>query len=224
MTTKVEFSTKSGPATGELALPPGEGKAGAVIVFQEWWGLNDHMRSITDRFAAAGFVALCIDLYDGKTTKDPAEAQKLMSSLDWGKAIERAQGAFEYLASHPRSNGKVAAAGFCMGGALTIAAAANIPKLAAGASFYGLPDLSKVSLDNLKAPILSHVAKRDDWVKPENAIALRDKLRGEGKTMDVEVYEADHAFVNDTRPEVYSPDNAKLALDRTYAFLKQHLA
>lgn len=225
MTTKVEFQSGSGQAaTGELGLPPGEGKAGALIVFPEWWGLNDHMRSIVDKFASAGFVTLCIDLYDGVTTKDAGEAQKLMGALDFGKALDRAQGAFEYLKAHPRSNGKVAATGFCLGGALTFAAATKIPDLAAAVPFYGIPDPSKVDYDAVKAPILAHFSSTDQWAKPELAAALRDKLNAAGKSMQLEVYDAEHAFVNDTRPEVYSPENAKLALDRTMAFLKKHLA
>src|SRR5688572_17327832 len=138
-TTKVNFQSQSGePATGEIALPPGEGRAGTIMVFHEWWGLNDHMRSIVDKLAAAGFITLCLDLYDGATTKDAGEAQKLMGALDWGKAIDRAKGAFSYLRAHPRSNGKVGATGFCMGGALTFAVATAIPDLAAAVPFYGV--------------------------------------------------------------------------------------
>jgi carboxymethylenebutenolidase len=218
-TSKVSFET----ASGELVLPAGEGRAGAVIVFHEWWGLNDHIRSILDRLAAAGFVALGVDLYDGKTTRDPDEAAKLMGALDWGVAIERAKGAFRFLAEHPRSNGKVGVLGFCMGGALSFATASAIPELSAAVPFYGIPDASKLDLDALQAPVLAHFASRDGWAKPEGAQAIRDALVAKGKRMQLEVYEADHAFVNDTRPEVYAKDAAELAWSRSIEFLAEHL-
>ena len=222
MGTKVEFDSKAGKASGEISLPSAD-KAGAVVIFHEWWGLNDHMRSIAERFAAAGFVALALDSFDGKTTRDPAEAAQLMGNLDFGKAITQAAGAVEFLKAHPRSNGKVGITGFCLGGGLTLAAACNIEGLSAAVAFYGMPDASKVDYGKVSAPILGHFAARDEYVKPANVTALRDKLKELGKDARLEMYEADHAFVNDTRPEVYSPENAKLAWDRSLAFLHQQL-
>jgi carboxymethylenebutenolidase len=109
-----------------------------------------------------------------------------------------------------------------MGGKLTFVAAAAIPEIAAAVPFYGVPspatDYSKV-----KAPILAHFAAHDDWAKPAAAEAIQKQLVARGQSMELHVYDAQHAFVNDTRPDVYSPDVAKLAWDRTIAFLKQHL-
>lgn len=224
MADKVEFSSNENRGTGEIELPPGEGRAPALILVHEWWGLNDHVRSLASRFAKEGFLTLAIDLYDGKTTKDADEAGKLMGALDWGRAVGIATAAVEYLKNHARSNGHVGVTGFCMGGAATLVIAANVPGLEAAVPFYGIPDASKVDYANLSAPILMHVAKRDYWVKPEMAEALREKLSAQGKSIKVEQYEADHAFVNDTRPEVYSKDNAELALSRSYSFLKEKLA
>jgi carboxymethylenebutenolidase len=223
MADKVEFSSNGTNGAGEIELPAGEGRAPALILVHEWWGLNDHVRSLVSRFAKEGFLTLAIDLYDGKTTKDAAEAGKLMGALDWGRAVGIAAAALEYLKAHPRSNGNVGCTGFCMGGAATLVIATNVPGIKAAVPFYGMPDASKVDYAKLSAPILMHVAKRDEWVKPELAEALRDKLTAEGKSMRLEQYEADHAFVNDTRPEVYSKENAELALSRSYAFLKEKL-
>jgi carboxymethylenebutenolidase len=223
-TTKVELKADSGPATGEIALPAGDAKAPAVLLFQEWWGLNDHIRSILDRLAAEGFVALAPDLYDGKTTKDAGEAGKLMGALDWPKSLDRAKAAVAYLRAHPRSNGKVAVMGFCMGGALAFATASLVPDVQAVVPFYGIPDRTKFDLAAIKAPVLTHVATRDDWVKPEAAKAIAEDVAKAGGSMKVEVYEADHAFVNDTRPEVYNPDAAKLAWSRSIDFIKKHAA
>ena len=224
MRTKVSLKSASGEAfDGELALPEGSGKGPAVLLFHEWWGINDHVRSLLDRLAADGFVAFTIDLFDGKTTKDADEAGKMMGSLDFAKAIDRAKGAVAWLATHERSNGKVGATGFCLGGALSFAAACNIPELGAVVAFYGVPDPSKVDYKGVKAPIQGHFAARDQWAKPELAEAIKKDLESQGKTMELHVYDADHAFVNDTRPEVYSPENAKLAWSRMVAFLREKL-
>jgi carboxymethylenebutenolidase len=223
-TSKVTFEVPGGAsAGGELALPVGDARAGAVMVFHEWWGLNDHIRSILERLAAEGFVALGVDLYDGKTTKDAGEAGALMGALDWDVAMDRAKGAFGYLEQHPRSNGKVAVLGFCMGGALSFAAASAIPELAAAVPFYGVPDAARLDLDALRAPVLAHFASRDGWAKPEAAEKIRDELSTRGKRMQLEIYEADHAFFNDTRPEVYAKEAAELAWSRTVSFLREEL-
>lgn len=231
MTTKVEFGEGAARGTGEIALPAGEGRGGALVVFHEYWGLNDHVRSLLGKFAAQGFVALGIDLYDGETTKDATEAGKLMASLDWGQAMQRTLAAVEFLKQHPRSNGKVGATGFCMGGALTFAATTAMPtpggtgpQLAAAVVFYGVPNKKPEDYDAVRVPILAHFAKTDTWAKVETGAAIRDRINAKGGSMQLEIYDAEHAFVNDTRPEVYSPENAKLALDRTYAFFKKHLA
>jgi len=224
MTTRIDFSAGSGAATsGELALPEGDGKAPALVLVQEWWGVNDHIRSLVDRFAKAGFVTLAPDLYHGTVTKSAEEAAKLMEALDGARAMDDLAGAAKYLAAHPRSNGRLGVVGFCMGGAYTLAAVSNIPGISAAAPFYGLPPGERLDFAKMKAPILMHVGSRDQWVTPAKAHDLEAKVNAQGGSMKVEVYEADHAFANDTRPEVYAPDAAKLAWDRTVAFLHQHL-
>jgi carboxymethylenebutenolidase len=214
-------ATSGGVAAGELSLPTATGRAPAVLVFHEWWGLNDHIRSILGRLAEAGFAALAVDLYDGKTTRDAEEAGKMMGELDWKLALDRARGAVDFLAVHERTNGRVGVLGFCMGGALTLAAAAALPHLGAAVPFYGLPPSG--AWEKVKAPVLAHFAARDQWAKPEGAQAIRSAIEAAGGSMELHVYDADHAFVNDTRPEVHHPENARLAWDRSIAFLTEHL-
>jgi carboxymethylenebutenolidase len=225
MSTEItKFPSRSGgEASGPLALPAGEKKAPAVVLLQEWWGVNEHIHSILERLSAAGFVALAPDLFHGKVTKNADEAGKLMATLDRPRAIEEIAGAVAYLRKHPRSNGSVAVMGFCMGGALTFAAATKVAGLAAAVPFYGIPDASTVDYGKVTAPILAHFAARDGWAKPEAAKAIQAELETYGRTMELHVYDADHAFFNDTRPEVYSADDAKLAWERTIAFLRKHL-
>lgn len=228
MIENVSFPSRAGAdVKGALALPPGEGRAPAVILLHEWWGLNDHVRSLVERLAAAGFVVLAPDLFHGATAPldDSGKAQKLMSELKWSTALEEIAGAMRYLASHPRSTGKVGVTGFCMGGAGTLAAACNLPGLSAAVAFYGIPPAQYVDWDKADVPPLQmHVASRDQWVKPELAEAIRDRLAARGKHMELRVYEADHAFVNDTRPDVHHPENARLAWEGMVDFFRKHLS
>jgi carboxymethylenebutenolidase len=224
MTTRVSFKSKTGSeVSGELAEPSGSDKAPAVVLLQEWWGLNDHIRSLVDRMAKEGFLVVAPDLYHGEVTKDATEAGKLMSKLDTMKAVDEIAGAVAYLKSHPRSNGKVGVMGFCMGGALSFASACHIEGLGAVVPFYGIPPADKVDYSKVTAPIMTHVAKNDEWVTVEKVEQIKKQLEGRGHPIEVHVYDAQHAFVNDTRPEVYHAENAKLAWERTVAFFKKHL-
>lgn len=222
MSKRVTFQAKSGAmASGDLEEPKGSDRAPAVVVIQEWWGLNDHVRSLVHRLAQAGFVALAPDLYHGTVTKDPDQAGKLMAALDWPRALDEIDGAASYLEAHPRSNGKVGIIGFCMGGALTFAAAAHTPTFSAAVPFYGVP--KQADWSKLKAPVLAHFSKTDQWATPQAAKDIKKAIESHGGSMRLEIYDAEHAFMNDTRPEVYAPKEAALAWERTIEFLKEHL-
>lgn len=222
MPTRVTYPSASGrPVAGELALPPGDDRRPALVLIQEWWGLNANIRAYADRFAAAGYVTLAVDLYDGAVAKDADEASHRMNHLDWPAALDHVGGALAYLTAHPRSTGALGVTGFCMGGALTLAAACTLRGIRAAVPFYGVPatfDATKV-----EAPVMLHVATRDRWVTPEVAAKLASELRAAGKSVRLEVYEADHAFMNTARPEVHDPACAALAWERTLAFLAEHL-
>jgi carboxymethylenebutenolidase len=223
MTERVTFKSKAGDdASGALALPTGTGKAPALVLIQEYWGLNAHIESLAERFAAEGFIVLAPDLYRGQVTRSADEASRLMKSLDYPRAFGDVAGAVEYLRAHPRSNGKVAMTGFCMGGAITLAAAASSPSLglAAAVPFYGVPWKTDYTL--IDCPVQAHFAATDEWAKPAIALDIQKTVQSRGGAMELNVYDAEHAFMNDTRPEVYSPENAKLAWQRAVAFLRQH--
>lgn len=216
MTKRISFSG----IEGELAEPSGSNKAPCLVLVQEWWGVNDHIRDLAERFAKEGFVVLAPDLYHGTVTKDAGEASKLMTELDTLAAVKEIGAAVAHLKEHPRSNGKVGVTGFCMGGALTLASVSHLPDVAAGVAFYGIPPAEKVDYARITAPVMMHVGKRDNWVTPARAEEVKAKV----PSLELHVYDADHAFVNDTRPEVYDAASAKLAWDRTVAFFKKHLA
>jgi carboxymethylenebutenolidase len=225
MTTRVSFPSKSGQKVeGELAEPSGSGKLPTLVLIQEYWGVNDHIRDLAERFAKEGFLVVAPDLYHGKVTKDASEAAKLMSGLDSAAAVQEIAGAVSFLKEHARSNGKVGVVGFCLGGALSFASACFVPGLSAVVPFYGVPPAEKVDYSKVTAPIMTHVAKRDEWVTPAKVDEIKKQLDARGQEMEVHLYDADHAFANDTRPEVHDPVATKLAWDRTIAFFKKNLA
>jgi len=217
MTKRVQFSAKSGACEGEIAEPSGTGKVGGVVVIQEWHGINAEMRSKIERFASEGYLAIAPDLYHGKVATNDDEAGKLMNALDFGRAVGEIGSAAQWL--------KDAVLGFCLGGALSFAAAANVPGLAAVVPFYGVPDLSQIDLGRVTAPILAHFAETDAWASPDKARAIQKELQAKGKPMELHVYQgAGHAFMRSGDPTKYHEASAKLAWERTLAFLKTHLA
>jgi carboxymethylenebutenolidase len=224
MAERIQFQAKSGAAaSGDLVMPEGGGKVPALVLIQEWWGVNDHIRAVAKRFADEGFLVLAVDLYHGEVTRDGAEAARLMQELDGKRAMDDIAGAVAYLAAHARSNGNVGVVGFCMGGAYSFAAASAVPEIKAAVPFYGIPPAERMDFARMKAPILTHVATKDQWVTEARAKQVIDAVNAHGGSAKMEVYEADHAFFNDTRPEVHVPEAAKLAFDRTLAFLRKHL-
>lgn len=225
MTTKVTFKAKNGgDVSGQVAEPSGDGKAPALVLLQEWWGINAHLQSIATRLAAEGFLVVTPDLYHGKIAKDATEAGQMMTALDTLQAMQEIGGAAAFAKEHPRGNGKVGVIGFCMGGALAFASACHVEGLSAVVPFYGIPPADKVDFSKVTAPVLAHFGKNDDWATVEKAEAIKKQLDALGKPMQLEVYDAGHAFVNDSRPEAYDEKSAKLAWQRSVEFLKKHLA
>lgn len=221
----VQFPFAGGTTGGYLATPA-KGKGPVVIVIQEWWGLVDHIKDLCDRFADEGFVALAPDLYHGKATKSPDEAGKLMMAMRIDDAERDLSAAVEYLATQTSITGeKIGVVGFCMGGALALYTATKNSKIGACVVFYGGHPKVKPDLPNLHAPVLSLSGDRDRSVTPAVVYELERKLKNLGKEIEVKIYkDADHAFFNDTRAEVYNAEAARDAWPRTIAFLRQHLS
>ena len=215
----VSFPSNGGTAEGYLAKPAAA-KAPAVIVIQEWWGLNDNIKQIADRFAGEGFAALAPDLYRGKLTAEPDEAQKLMMSFNMQQAAKDMAGAYDFLKGHESCTGKIGCVGFCMGGGLSLTLA-TIRPIDACVVYYGVaePDVSK-----LKGPVLMHFAQNDNWASPEAGKRIAERIREAGQQADLQVYPGtEHAFFNDSRPEVYNEAATRQSWDRTLAFYRQHL-
>ena len=218
----VEFKSNGGTCTGYLAGTSGPG----VIVIQEWWGLVPHITDIADRFAAEGFVALAPDMYHGEATDEPDMAGKLLMSMNLATAGKDLSGAVDLLQERTGRT-KVGVTGFCMGGGLALMAACLRPDaIAAAAPFYGgmRPD-TVIEWDNLAAVVEGHYAATDrGTAAPEAVKELEATLRGKGKNATFHVYPGtQHAFFNDTRPEVYDAAVAKTAWDRTLALFRANL-
>jgi carboxymethylenebutenolidase len=225
MTTTVSFEGPSGSnVSGELAEPSGSDRAPAVVLVQEYWGVNAHVKSLAERLAKEGFLVVAPDLYHGKIAKDAGEAAKLMTELDTIEAMKEIGAAVAFLKEHPRGNGKVGIIGFCLGGALSFAAACHVEGLSAVVPFYGVPPAEKVDYAKVSAPILAHFAKRDEWATVAKGEDIKKQCEAHGTSMQLEVYDAGHAFMNDTRPEAYDDKSAKLAWQRSVDFLKKHLS
>jgi len=223
----VEFKSNGGTAKGYLAKPE-QGAGLGLLVIQEWWGLVPHIEDVCERFAAEGFTALAPDLYDGQKATEPDEAGKLMMAMNFDEAAKALSGAVDFLTASDDVRGDgIGVTGFCMGGGLALVMAARRPDaIKACVPFYGVipwanaqPDWSKV-----EAPIEGHFAEKDGFFTPDAVRDLEKTLTDLGKDANLIVYEGvDHAFFNDTRPEVYDETAAALAWTRTLEFLRSKL-
>lgn len=218
----VEFTANGTKASGYLSAT---GTGPGVVVIQEWWGLVDHIKDVCDRFATAGYVALAPDLYHGVQTTSPDEAGKLMMALRIDEAEKELRGAIQYLLAHPSVEPKkVGTIGFCMGGALSLYAACENPQVSACVVFYGGHPNVRPKLEKLTAPLLGIYAERDSFVTPASVRELEAALQRLGKQAEIHIYPGvDHAFFNDTRPQVYNKSAADDAWRRTLDFFARHL-
>lgn len=220
---KIEFKRPDGKTCpGYLSSGKEEATGHGFVVIQEWWGLNDQIKKTADRLAEAGYRALVPDLYRGKLATAADEASHLMGSLNFLDAAEQdLRGAVQYL---KQTSKKAVVGGFCMGGALTLLAAVRVPEMDAGACFYGIPPAEVFNAKEVKIPLICHFANQDDWCTPAKADELEAALKKSNSHYEIYRYNAQHAFMNEARREVYDPQAAKTAWDRTLSFLKQALA
>lgn len=219
-TETLNLKTSRGATTAHVARPENDTTA-AVVLIQEWWGINDHIRDIAGRYAKEGYLCIAPDLYRGKVAKDADGAAKLMHDLaiEDGMATIEAAIAEAKLAYHVQ---QIGITGYCMGGTFALRAACEIDELAAAAPFYGdIPD--EDVLKKLSVPTLFIAGKRDAWINPEKVNTLKEAARKYDLPVEVVSYDADHAFFNDTRPAVYDATAAADAWRRVLGFFRKHL-
>lgn len=223
MGTMVTFPSNGGETPGYLALPSTTPAPG-IVVIQEWWGLEPHIRDVTDRFAAEGFVALAPDLYHGKVATEPDEARKLAMELEYDRAVAEIIAAARYLLNRAEVRGpKVGVVGFCMGGGLSLLSACRSDLFGAAVVFYGRNPNPIEQVRSLTCPLLGLYGEADQGIPPTEVERLRQALQEAGKQFELHIYpNAPHAFFNDTRAS-YRPEAAIDAWRRTLAFFRQHL-
>jgi carboxymethylenebutenolidase len=217
-----------GSVNGYLAEGARGERAPGIVVIQEWWGLNDQIRGVADKLAAAGYRALVPDLYRGKLALEANEAEHLMKGLDFAAAAgQDVRGAVKYLKAS--GSAKVGVTGFCMGGALTLLAAVHVPEADAAVAWYGFPPLDYVDATRIRAPLMGHWATEDGVFPIAKVDELEKKLRDAKVDFEFHRYHAKHAFANETADSKNLPYlkhdavAAKLAWDRTMKFLAKHL-
>jgi len=223
--TNVTFTSSPGEGSGYLSLPAGAGKHPAIIVIQEWWGLNDWVKQQADRFASQGYVALAPDLYRGKVASDPNMAHELMRGMPQYRAMNDIRGAFNYLAGRKDVDAShIGVIGWCMGGGYAIDFAIAEPRLAAAVMNYGHTVTDPATIAKLHAPLLGNFGADDRGIPPADVNAFEAALKKAGKSVDFKIYPgAGHAFMNPNNTGGYVEGAAKDAWARIDAFFAQHL-
>ena len=212
--------TARGATTAFVARPETQANA-AVVLIQEWWGINDHIRDIAGRYAQEGYLCVAPDLYRGRVARDTQEASALMNALAIADGMETIRKAIDE-AKLTYNVQKIGISGYCMGGTFALRAACEIGELSAAAPFYGdVPE--EDALTRLAVPTLFIAGNRDGWITPEKVNALKEAARKHNLPVEVVSYDADHAFFNDTRPDVYNREAAADAWRRVLSLFSRHL-
>ena len=217
----LDLNTTQGATTAYVDRPEQDTNT-AVILIHEWWGINQHIRDLASRYADEGYNCVAPDLFRGRVAQDAEEASALMHGLaiEDGmeiirKAVDAARDTFGF--------GQFVITGYCMGGTFALRAACEISAMKAAVPFYGdIPDDN--ILKNLKVPTLFIAGKRDAWINQEKVNGLKQAAATHNLPVETVSYDADHAFFNDTRPEVYNAEAAKDAWRRVLEFFKKHTA
>src|SRR5271154_794247 len=223
-TETVKFPSGKETIEGYLAVPEKPGRYPAVIVIHEWWGLNDWVKEQTQKIAELGYVALAVDLYRGKTATTPEEAHELMRALAQDRAVRDLQAGYDYLATRPDVNGRIASVGWCMGGGYSLQLAIHQPRLAACVVNYGALPTDPNDMQQIGAAVLGSFGADDKGITPADVQAFEKTMKGLNRFVDVKIYPgAGHAFENPNNTTGYRPEAAADAWKRTLAFLHNAL-
>jgi carboxymethylenebutenolidase len=216
----LNLSTSRGATTAYVARPHAEATGGVVLI-QEYWGINDHIRDLAGRYADEGYLCVAPDLYRGRIAADAKEASALMQALAIDDGLEIIRKAID-AAEETYGINRFAINGFCMGGTFALRSACEMPELKAAAPFYGdIPE--EEVLQKLKVPTLFIAGERDAWINPEKVNGLKEVATKYNLPVEVVSYNADHAFFNDTRPQVYNAEAAADAWHRVLEHFKKYL-
>lgn len=216
----LNIETANGPTTAYVARPD-EGGEKTVILIQEWWGLNDHIKDIAARYADEGFTAIAPDLYRGTIAANPDEASKLMNGLKIEDGLDTIRNTVTAAAERLNAS-HFGITGYCMGGTYALRAACELEGFSAAAPFYGdIPE--EDVLKKLRTPTIFISGTKDAWINPEKVATLEDAAERYELPVHSAKYEADHAFFNNTRPEVYDKAAAEDAWALVIGFFNDKL-
>jgi carboxymethylenebutenolidase len=218
----VKQTTPGGREVTAALAVPATTPAASVLLIHEWWGLNDQIKTMAAEFAKEGFLALAVDLYEGKVATDPGTAQTLMQANDPDKSSETLGVWTAWLKADTRSTGKVGTIGWCFGGGWSLNASVANP-IDATVIYYGRVDRAADDLKTLKGPVLGQFAEEDQWINKPMVEAFEANMQQAGKSLEVHWYAAHHAFANPTGDN-YDQEDAQLAWQRTLEFLRKNLA
>ncbi len=193
MGTTIKLTAHDGEAF-DMYVEENPGAEAAVIVLQEWWGLNDQIKSVCGRLSDAGFTAAAPDLYRGRVALDEAEAEHLSGGLDWDRACDEQIAAT--VAHLAQSHDRLAVIGFCMGGALAVLAGLRLKEVDAVVAFYGLPPMESLKGQDMTAAFQGHFALHDDWITPDTVADFMNELGSSVDAGEIYSYDAHHAFAN----------------------------
>jgi carboxymethylenebutenolidase len=221
----ITFQTEPPGGGGFVAAPTTASKHPALLVIQEWWGVNDWIREQTERFARQGYVALAVDLYRGKVATTQEQAHELMRGLPHDRALADLEAGFKYLAARKDVDpSRIGVIGWCMGGGFALMLADEQPKLAAAVMNYGHVMTDEKTIAKLKVPLLGNFGAEDRGIPPADVQAFEAALKSAHKSADFKLYPgAGHAFMNPNNKEGYRPEAAKDAWQRIDAFFAKHL-
>jgi carboxymethylenebutenolidase len=216
----LNLTTSNGNTTAYVARPQGEANA-AIVLIQEWWGINHHIRDIAGRYADEGYLCVAPDLYRGRIAADKEEASAMMQALQIEDGIETIRKAIDAVKATYKID-QFGITGYCMGGTFALRAVCEIPELKAAAPFYGdIPE--EAILKNLRVPTLFIAGKRDAWINEKKVNGLKQLAEKYNLPVEVISYDADHAFFNDTRREVYDAEAAADAWRRVQEHFRKNL-
>lgn len=219
-TDTLNIETANGPTTAYVASPDTPGSK-VIILIQEWWGLNEHIKDIARRYAAEGFTAVAPDLYRGKLAANPDEASKMMHALALDDGLDTIANTVAAASSRLDAT-HFGITGYCMGGTFALRAACELEGFSAAAPFYGdIPE--EEVLKKLRTPTIFVSGTRDAWINPEKIAYLEDCAERYELPVHSAKYDADHAFFNDTRPEVYDKTAAEDAWALVVGFFRDKL-
>jgi carboxymethylenebutenolidase len=197
----------------------GKDQNNVILMFHEWWGLNDYIKQEAERLAEqTGATVLAPDLYDGQVTSDREKAAELSGELKPERGISIIQGVIK----HAGKSARIQTIGWCMGGAYSLQAAIEAGDQASGCvMYYGMPEENPERIALLKAPVLAIFAREDNWITPEVAYAFEENMKNAGKSVELKFYDADHAFANPSNPD-FNKEASEDARIHVLAFLKNN--